>query len=66
MNGQVVLLPCNHAFHKMCARGWLLEQSEECPLCKRSVRVALGILEAPEELAPVECEIGARRVESSV
>ena len=37
LKGEVVELPCKHYFHKNCAKGWLLEKSTLCPMCKKSV-----------------------------
>ena len=31
------LLPCNHAFHKVCVTNWLMNYNGSCPLCMEKV-----------------------------
>ena len=33
-----VTLPCSHAFHIDCAKPWLLEQQNTCPLCRQTAK----------------------------
>ena len=34
-------LPCKHNFHVFCIDPWIIEKSELCPLCKKTVLVDL-------------------------
>jgi Ring finger domain len=34
---EAVILNCEHSFHVACARKWLCEYSNKCPVCKRCV-----------------------------
>jgi hypothetical protein len=33
----VVVLPCNHAFHRLCAARWFSQGARSCPLCKQCI-----------------------------
>ena len=37
-DGEWVRLPCGHAFHRECAKEWLMQRQRTCPLCRKEVR----------------------------
>jgi hypothetical protein len=39
------VLPCGHAFHKMCAQKWCVEgdNGRECPLCRKHMATCVGM-----------------------
>jgi hypothetical protein len=37
LDDRVVLLPCKHAFHPLCAARWFNEKKTTCPLCVQAV-----------------------------
>lgn len=52
-------LPCGHAFHADCIDPYLLERSDLCPLCKRSVIKAVNKARGIEEPEETEAEVVA-------
>jgi hypothetical protein len=36
-NTRVVVLPCKHSYHPVCAARWFCQGSRKCPLCKQDV-----------------------------
>jgi hypothetical protein len=46
---RVVVLPCNHVFHPVCAARWFVQGSKCCPLCKQC---AFLEMESGNEEAP--------------
>jgi hypothetical protein len=43
----VVVLPCNHAFHRLCAARWFSQGARCCPLCKQSIGESDEVKEEP-------------------
>jgi len=37
LDTRVVVLPCSHCFHPVCAARWFCQGSRKCPLCKQAV-----------------------------
>lgn len=35
-NQKLMILPCNHHFHKKCIGKWLKERNHKCPICRKS------------------------------
>ena len=35
--GSAVRTPCNHYFHLVCARTWLQEHHNTCPICRQAI-----------------------------
>jgi hypothetical protein len=52
---RVVVLPCKHCFHPVCAARWLCQGSNQCPLCKQAVHPT------PDAASYVRC--GSSRVD---
>lgn len=34
----LVVLDCEHYFHKRCIKGWLTKESSKCPICRADTR----------------------------
>ncbi len=37
----LIVLDCNHYFHKRCIKKWLTKQSSKCPLCRTDTRTLI-------------------------
>ena len=37
--GYWVRLPCGHAFHRECAKEWLMKRQRTCPVCRNALRL---------------------------
>lgn len=38
INDQVTKIHCNHIFHTICIKEWLLKENNKCPVCRVSVK----------------------------
>ena len=61
-SSQLRELPCGHVFDPPCIDQYLIEQSSQCPLCKKSVLPA-GSFQIPVTNALVRQELAARNQE---
>lgn len=45
---RIVILECQHGYHKKCIESWFREGSDQCPMCRRSSRhgSTMGFLDA--------------------
>lgn len=57
---ELMMLPCQHAYHKVCVSEWLQRQSQ-CPLCKQDVLCMLDQLGRLREIASSPGELLSSR-----
>lgn len=63
----IIILPCNHFFHKKCIIPWLSEQQRVCPICKRDPLVTEStplLSTADEEVATPIFDVDGANIES--